>query len=489
MCQQISSISVQKSYGSVTSTCADAEPLAHSRLAQSLSRGKFAEEFGEWKVLGSGGYGTVVKAWHLKDQRWYAVKMISTRVRAEETVEDNLEAWSGPQIFHKLHKLHSPHIVKYVRFWSELPNDLPCLSSLRTPHPSPKPDLVAAPLVTSGAVSTRFLLRSTSGQSEFTDFSLGAESDGGFEWATATDREQSCQDDEVWESLRSPESSPKPTHFRVVVMEQMEYIEGVTLASWLAHPEERPAMAPGTMDSVLDIFTQVMKGVADMHAAGIVHCDVKPSNIMIVSVDAKVKFFDFGTAKMKTADSTRGGHGSRAPLSLYEQEGSYTTLGTPGYAAPEHCTFRRCVSEGIAEPAVTKSAGPGADIFSAGVILVELLMATASGGVAFMTGMERALALAQVRTGRTELPSAILRSPGIDGWLRQLCLRMLVWDAMVRPSAEEVLDEIEAAVWAATRHNPMIGTSHPRTPQVAAMLCHFSAAHNPYIGYFVDHRR
>jgi len=87
------------------------------------------------------------------------------------------------------------------------------------------------------------------------------------------------------------------------------------------------------------------------------------------------------------------------------------------------------------------------------------------------------------------LPLALLRSPGIEGWLRQLALRMLVWDAEVRPSANEVLDELEVGLWAASRHNPNVGTLHPRSPQIAAMLCPLSAAHNPYIGYFLDHRR
>eukprot|EP00913_Durusdinium_trenchii_P010041 g9422.t1 len=65
--------------------------------------------------------------------------------------------------------------------------------------------------------------------------------------------------------------------------------------------------------------------------------------------------------------------------------------------------------------------------------------------------------------------------------MRQLVFRMVAWDADARPSAVEVLDELDADQWASGRHNPFLGTCNSRSPQFASMLTHLSAAHNPYI--------
>ena len=85
----------------------------------------------------------------------------------------------------------------------------------------------------------------------------------------------------------------------------MEYVAGVTLRAWLAEPRETAA--------ILDAFVQAGRGLAAAHAAGLVHRDVKPSNIMI-GRDGRARVLDFGLAR----DDDRPGHG-----------------GTPAYMAPE----------------------------------------------------------------------------------------------------------------------------------------------------------
>lgn len=491
---------------SIGSTCLDIEPPNTSRLAQSLKRGHFSETFGEWSVLGRGGFGTVVKAWHLTEKRWYAVKLIQTRLRAEETIEDVTEAWCGQEIFNQLRGLRSPHVVKYVRYWSEMPSDVPCVTPT-SPGPSPKIKHAKPPPMTIGGFDDS--------STDCCAWDVGPTQNDGFDWADhsatprrtrpaglswAEDCPSSDERDQIIHTMPLP--SPKATYYTVTILEQMEFCEGITLATWLSHPELRPRLAANANpDTILELFSQIVRGLTALHAAGLVHCDVKPSNIMITTPGAQVKFFDFGTAKLKSGIPQR--RGSRAPLSPDDQEDSYTALGTPGYAPPEHCFFRStspcgvrpgkfsrqdsrssCEFELSGGPAHTKKeAGSGADIFSAGVILVELLMATASRGAAWLTAMEKAKALQQVRTGHGALPDAVVNSADIHGWLRQLVLRMVVWDADVRPSAREVLDELEVGLWKSSRHNPNIGACHPRRPMVAR-----SAAHSPYVGFFLDHR-
>ncbi len=117
----------------------------------------------------------------------------------------------------------------------------------------------------------------------------------------------------------------------------MEYVEGATLAEEL---ERRRTFAP---DAVAELGRQACAGLGHAHAAGLVHRDVKPQNLLL-RTDGLLKVADFGIA--------RGGVGG-----TITQVG--TLLGTAAYMAPE-------VARG--EPATA-----AADIYSLGAVLYELL--------------------------------------------------------------------------------------------------------------------
>jgi hypothetical protein len=87
----------------------------------------------------------------------------------------------------------------------------------------------------------------------------------------------------------------------------MEHVSGVTLRDWLATPR--------TPREILDVFVQAGRGLAAAHRAGLVHRDVKPSNIL-VDEDGRARVADFGLAR--EADT-----------------GAQGVAGTPGYMAPE----------------------------------------------------------------------------------------------------------------------------------------------------------
>jgi tetratricopeptide (TPR) repeat protein/predicted Ser/Thr protein kinase len=88
----------------------------------------------------------------------------------------------------------------------------------------------------------------------------------------------------------------------------MEQVEGATVRDWLR--------APRTTAEIVDVFVQAGRGLAAAHAAGIVHRDVKPSNI-IVGADGRARVLDFGLAHTDV-DASEG-----------------TIAGTPAYMAPE----------------------------------------------------------------------------------------------------------------------------------------------------------
>ncbi|WP_164017187.1 tetratricopeptide repeat protein [Pyxidicoccus trucidator] len=109
----------------------------------------------------------------------------------------------------------------------------------------------------------------------------------------------------------------------------LELVEGTTLSEWLRQPRPR--------DEVLRVFRDAGRGLAAAHAAGLVHRDFKPSNVL-VGQDGRVRVTDFGLARPSnrglrprdaSAAPTRVPHGP-APLTR-----TGALVGTPAYMAPE----------------------------------------------------------------------------------------------------------------------------------------------------------
>ncbi|CAE7802084.1 gcn2 [Symbiodinium sp. CCMP2592] len=459
-------------------------PEEGTTLADSLDRGLLAREFCDLQPVGSGGYGKVVKAWHRTTKQWVALKLIPLQLRASETVDDNNTRWSGLEVFQHLQKLRSSKVIRYGRRWSELSQDLPSSWSASLMSPSSARAAALRPIADPVTPVSTMSLTS------------GFESSCGFEWVV--NEEEEFQEKSAQSPVAKPDSDSKPRrqrsggsekHYDVVLIIQMEYCDGITLADWLAYPKLRPKLLKGGMGAAAQLFRQLMQGLADLHEAGIVHWDVKPANILISKETGTLKIFDFGLAKLRSDGLCQKGMSN----SSFSNQVSRTAIGTPGYAPPEHC-MHASPDKKPQSPSgsfVLPPAHPQSDIFSAGIILVELLMAGVAGeGPSWTTAMERISILGALRDGReSALPATLLRDRGVGAWLRQLVFRMVNWSVDGRPTAQEVLDEIEAAQWASSRHNPYLGTQHSRSPQFAAMLTHISAAHNPYIGFFLDHRR
>jgi serine/threonine protein kinase len=117
----------------------------------------------------------------------------------------------------------------------------------------------------------------------------------------------------------------------------MEYVEGETLAELVAQRAPLPAAEAARLG------TQMCAGLAAAHAAGLVHRDVKPQNLLL-STDGVLKLGDFGIAA--------GHDGTRLTL-------AGTVLGTAGYLAPEQARGEEVTA--------------AADIYAVGAVLYELL--------------------------------------------------------------------------------------------------------------------
>jgi len=125
------------------------------------------------------------------------------------------------------------------------------------------------------------------------------------------------------------------------------FVDGGTLKTW-AHAERR------TWRQIVDLLTGVADGLAAAHAAGFVHRDVKPENIL-VATNGYATLADFGLAKL--FEAADGGAATRTASHGGTQPG--LIVGTIAYMSPE---------QAAGNPADARS-----DIFSFGVVLYEAL--------------------------------------------------------------------------------------------------------------------
>ncbi|MDX2149239.1 MAG: protein kinase [Bryobacteraceae bacterium] len=172
----------------------------------------------------------------------------------------------------------------------------------------------------------------------------------------------------------------------------MELLEGETLAERISRRGAFDARAG------IDLLRQVSEGLAAAHREGVVHGDLKPSNIMLAKRDdggETPKITDFGLAAQ--------GAGNSGPVLV--------GAGTPAFMAPEQ----------LASGAPSKAA----DLYSFGLIALRVF-------------------------GRKERPAdpkaAALRLKDVPGRFRQALAACLEWEAQKRPeSAESVAVELEEA--------------------------------------------
>ena len=170
-----------------------------------------------------------------------------------------------------------------------------------------------------------------------------------------------------------------------------------------------------------EIALGVARALAAADAAGIVHRDVKPANVLLTRQGAP-KLADLGLAK--ALEEEQGATGS---LTVAKK-----VIGSPNYMSPEQAQDIR-------------KATPKADVYSLGATLLHML----SGRVPFGTGSPVEV-LARVLRDPPAIPEQLPSGEKLDPALRGLLARLLAKDPAQRPDAAELVGSLEA--WLAGRH-------------------------------------
>jgi len=217
----------------------------------------------------------------------------------------------------------------------------------------------------------------------------------------------------------------------------MELVEGRDLAQLL-----RTDGLPST-EFVADVAVQASRALDAAHAAGIVHRDVKPGNLLLAA-DRTLKITDFGISE----------------AAVPSPSGRSVLLGTAWYVAPEQVR---------GEPA-----SPASDRYALGCVLYELLAGTPPFVADAVEGVLRQHLEAE------PVPVQVHR-PDVSPGLGDLVMRLLAKDPAARPaSTAEVLRLLESpAVAGETQVLPMLAAAPPTDDSAPAR--HRAAGRWPFL--------
>ncbi len=209
----------------------------------------------------------------------------------------------------------------------------------------------------------------------------------------------------------------------------MEHVPGTNLKTMIEN------LGKFSVEDAIPLLVQAAAGIGYAHRAGLVHCDVKPHN-MLVTPDRRLKVADFGIA--------------RAIASIRPEEQSEVIWGSPLYFSPEQ--------------AAGQAPSPASDVYSLGIVMYELL----TGRPPFVA--KTAEKMAELHREAAPQPPSQL-NPAITPELEQIILKVLSKEPSARYRTADQLGRVLMTFGAAKKSpavaltpQPPIGDSQPVAP-------------------------
>jgi serine/threonine protein kinase len=204
----------------------------------------------------------------------------------------------------------------------------------------------------------------------------------------------------------------------------MEYIPGKDLKTLLRQRGRFP------VEEAIPLMVQACAGIGYAHRAGLVHCDIKPHN-MIVTPDARLKVMDFGIA--------------RALSTIMPDERADVVWGSPQYFSPEQ--------------AAGEAPSPASDVYSLGIVLYEVL----TGALPFVAPTPEELARMHLQASPIP-PSEYV--PDIPSALEEIVLKVLAKEPSARYRTADQLGRVLLRF--GTQRDTPPAPSLSLTPEVAS---------------------
>lgn len=202
----------------------------------------------------------------------------------------------------------------------------------------------------------------------------------------------------------------------------MEHVPGTNLKTMI---ENLGKLSP---DDTIPLIVQACAGLGYAHRAGLIHCDVKPHNLLVMP-DQRLKVTDFGIA--------------RAIASIHPDEQHDVVWGSPLYFSPEQASGQ--------------APSPASDVYSLGVVMYEAL----TGKPPFVAKTAEALATMH-RDMLPQPPSQL--NPAITPELEQIMMKILAKEPAARYRTADQLGRV-LMTFGQARKAPAVQITTPIPPE------------------------